>query len=310
MKPFVIVNPEAGGGLGKKLWPGISKEIKQQVGVFSFEETNAIGHARVLAAEAAQSGHTCIIAYGGDGTIHEVVNGLHDSKVSPLPELGIISVGTGGDFVKTLGLPKNLKEQIRIIANFHTRTVDVGHVEYRNQQGKKEERLFVNIIDAGLGAEVVRNLQGARKLFGRRLCYLTATVQACMTWSPRKVRIQMDHPADEKRWPEKILAIVIANGQYFGGGMPIAPSASAEDGYFDLIVLGKMHPLMIPIAVPLLYSRQVIRLPNVVTDRVRTLSLTSEENVNLEIDGEPIGSLPATFKVIPHYLTIKAPVKP
>ncbi len=307
-KTLVIVNPKAGGGLASRLWPRASRELRKKIGPFDFEETTAIGHARILAADAADAGYRLVVSYGGDGTIHEVINGLHDAKDSSKTALGIISVGTGSDLIKSLRIPAELSDQIKIVAGEKVQKIDLGRVSYLNHEGRQERRVFINITDAGLGAEVLRRLQRSRTFFGRRLAYLSATLVSYFAWGAKKIRITTDHPHDAahpNRFPEKILAVVVANGQYFGGGMPIAPSSSLTDGYLDVVVVGDMDPFLTTLAIPMLYSKQLVRLPNVVTDRVRSLILTSEERVDLDIDGEPIGSLPATFEILPAALKVK-----
>lgn len=300
-RAFVVVNPVSGGGRGRRDWPKVQAELKKRIGTFEFEETTAIGHARTIATDAAQAGFSPVIACGGDGTIHEVVNGIWDAAVRPA--LGIISVGTGGDLIKTLQIPRKLTDQVRIVAGKRKRTIDLGRIEYTNREEKKERRVFVNIADAGLGAEVVRQLHRSRALFGRRLAYISSTLQSYLAWEPKRIRIVTDHP-DEMTG--KTLAVVVANGRYFGGGMPIAPRADPADGYFDLVVVGELNPVKVLLAIPLLYAGQLHRLDGVRSDRVRKVTLASEEPVRLDIDGEPIGSLPATFEILPGALEVLA----
>ena len=309
-KIFVVVNPKAGGGAGRLLWPRVAAELKKRIEGFDFEESTEMGHARHIAQEAAAAGYRLIIAYGGDGTIHEVVNGIWDSCAAPKkrPILGMISVGTGGDLIKTLGIPKNLTEQVRIAAGPKTRKIDLGLVEYSTRRGKREKRVFINIVSAGLGGEVVRRLSRSRAIFGKKLAYLTATIESYIAWRPKKMTILTEHSSSEDvPWPQKPLVAAIANGRFFGGGMPIAPRANLSDGFLDLVTIGPIHPIKVPLAISFLYSQQISRLSDVHTDRVRNVSLTSEELVNLEIDGEPIGALPATFEILPAAVEVKVP---
>lgn len=310
---FVIGNPQAGGGAARLFWPRVSEELKNKLGAFDFEESTSIGHAQFIAQDAANAGYNLIVAYGGDGTIHEVVNGIWSAaRAEKKPTLGIVCVGTGADLIKTLKIPKNLSEQVKIVAKDKTRRIDLGQVEYTNRDGKKEKRVFINITSAGLGAEVLRRVGRSRTLFGRKLAYLTSTLESYLRWKPRRIVIQTDHKKNEDlSFPEKPLIVVVANGRFFGGGMPIAPTAEPSDGYFDLVVVGPISAWKVPVAIPLLYFKQFHRLENVVHDRVRSVTLTTEkpddETVDLDIDGEPVGSLPATFQILPGALEIKAP---
>lgn len=307
-KIFVVVNPEAGGGRGRVLWPQAAQELKKKLGTFDFEESTAIGHAQYLAADAAKAGYTVITAFGGDGTVHEVANGLMEADASSRPALGIICVGTGADFVKTLGIPPGLSDQIRIAAGTKSRRVDLGRVRYTSLSGGVESRYFVNIASAGLGAEVVRRAPRFRSFLGRKPAYLAATLDAYLHWKPQKVTIKTEHgTAAGVAWPDKPLIVAIANGRFFGGGMPIAPGADPSDGYFDLVAIGQFPAYQVPVALSLLYSKQIHRLKQVRHDRVRRVELASEGRVDLDIDGEPIGSLPAVFEIIPSALEVKAP---
>lgn len=297
MNPFVIVNPAAGGGR-EKVW---------DMGGFDHAVTSRPGDARVLAKKVAREGYGTVVACGGDGTIHEVVNGIYEAGASPQPALGILSAGTGGDLIKTLQIPKGWKEQLKVISNGNRQTIDLGRVTYTNRKGKKESRVFVNIADAGLGAEVVRRLPRARDLFGRKLAYLFSTLASFLAWKPAEIRIETDPSIDFRNGPKKSLSVVIANGRYFGGGMPIAPAADPSDGLFDLVTVGAMNPLTALLAVPLLYTGRLTRLSGVRMSRVKKIRLTSQEKVGLDIDGEPVGSLPVTFEILPRAMEVLVP---
>lgn len=307
-KIFVVVNPQAGGGRGRILWPRAAQELKKRLGSFDFEESTAIGHAQCQAADAAKAGYSLVIAYGGDGTIHEAANGLMEADAASRPVLGIVCVGTGADFVRTLNIPSNLSEQIRIAAGTKSRRIDLGRVRYTGLSGGTESRYFINIASAGLSAEVVRKTPKFRSMLGRKPAYLAATLDAYLHWKPQKITIATEHGSPAAvAWPEKPLIVAVANGRYFGGGMPIAPGADPSDGFFDLVVIDRIPAYQVPAVLPLLYSKQIHRLKQVRHDRVRRVELASEGRVDLDIDGEPIGSLPAVFEIIPSALEVKAP---
>jgi YegS/Rv2252/BmrU family lipid kinase len=307
-KTFVVVNPEAGGGRGRVLWPRAAQELKKKLGAFDFEESTAIGHAQVLAADAAKAGYSLVVAYGGDGTIHEAANGLMESDAASRPVLGIVCVGTGADFVRTLNIPSGLSEQIRIAAGTRSRRIDLGRARYTGLSGGMESRYFINIASAGLGAEVVRRTPRFRSFLGRKPSYLAATLDAYLHWKPQKMTIVTEHgTASPVAWPEKPLIVAIANGRFFGGGMPIAPDADPSDGFFDMVAIGQFPAYQVPLALSLLYSKQIHRLKQVRHDRVRRVELASDGRVDLDIDGEPIGSLPAVFEILPSALEVKAP---
>jgi diacylglycerol kinase (ATP) len=305
-KVFVVVNPTAGGGAGHRLWPEAAQELRKRVGTFDLEETTAIGHAQYLAADAANAGYTLVIAYGGDGTVHEVVNGLMEGRTPEKPTLGILCTGTGGDFVKSLDLPGDLKEQVRIACGTRSRRIDLGQIRFVNATNEEETRYFVNIASCGISADVVRRTPRYRSVLGRKSAYLAATLDSYLHWSPKKITISTEHGVLEN-WPAKPTTVVVANGKFFGGGMPIAPGADPSDGYFDLVSVDKVPAYQVPLFLSLLYSRQIHRMKRVHHDRVRKVHLRSEGRVDLDIDGEALGSLPASFEIVPSALEVRTP---
>jgi diacylglycerol kinase (ATP) len=305
-KVFVVVNPSSGGGVGHRLWPQASQELKKRLGTFDFEETTAIGHAQYLATDAARAGCSLVIAYGGDGTIHEVANGLMEARTQTKPALGIICTGTGGDFVRTLALPSDLADQVRIACGGKSKTIDLGRIRFTGISGQEDSRYFINIASCGISAEVVRRTPRYRAVLGRKPAYLAATLASYFRWKPKKVTLATDH-GPLTGWPERPMTIVVANGRFFGGGMPIAPNADPSDGYFDLVAIDQMPAYSVPVFLSLLYSRQIHRMKRVYHDRVRKVHLVSEGRVDLDIDGEPLGSLPASFEIVPAALDVRTP---
>lgn len=305
-KAFVVVNPTSGGGAGHNLWPQAAWELRKRLGSFDVEETTSIGHAQYLAADAANMGYTLIIAYGGDGTVHEVVNGMMESKNGHRPALGILCTGTGGDFVKSVGLPKRLSEQVKVACGLKSRRFDLGLIRFVNAMGEEETRYFVNIASCGISAEVIRRTPRYRSLLGRKPAYLAATLDAYLHWKPKKIAIATEHGTLET-WPQNPLTVVVANGRFFGGGMPIAPAADPSDGYFDLVAVDNIPSYKVPLFVSLLYSKNIHRMKGVHHDRIRKVLISSEGRVDLDIDGEAVGSLPASFEIVPSALEVRTP---
>jgi len=305
-KIFVVVNPQAGGGAAQRHWESIAGLLRKKLGPFDSGESNAMGHAQYLAADAANAGYSLIVAYGGDGTINEVVNGIMETKQGARPTLGVLSMGTGGDFLRTLGLPSKTEDQIRVLAGQKTKKIDLGRITYLNASEETETRYFANIASAGLSAEVIKRTPKYRSLLGRKPAYLAATLDAHLHWSPKKIRIVTEH-GEMSHWADKPTMIAVANGRCFGGGMPIAPHADLADGYFDLVVVGKIPAYQVPLAMGLLYSKKLHRLKAVHDDRVRKVELLSQGRVDLDIDGEALGHLPASFEIIPSAIEVKTP---
>jgi YegS/Rv2252/BmrU family lipid kinase len=311
-KVFIVINPEAGGGAARKLWPQIDRQLRKILGSFDFEETTATGHGRLLAHDAAKAGYLLVVACGGDGTIHEVVNGLNDARPSAreaIPQrLGIISMGTGGDLIRTLGYPRNWRDQILLLRDQKTRQIDLGTIDFvaGHLDGRQREtRVFINEVDIGLGVDVVQRIRKTVRVFGKKLAYLTATAQSFLLWKPIPVVIRKEDEEEERCVP---VSLVVANGRYYGSGIPVAPRADPFDGLLDLVVMRKMNPIATAMASPLLYAGKHLRLPNVSYDRVTEVSLKSDGGeVKVDIDGEPVGFLPVTIGIRPKALEVICP---
>ena len=167
MNPYtkVIVNPTAGAGKTAREWPRI-KSLFRRYGIrFEYELTGGPGHATELARSAALDNYDMVVSVGGDGTINEIVNGIYTSGNIERTTLGIISTGTGGDYIRTLGVPHSYEEACQCLLQQKKRTVDLGIVEYTNK-GQTTERVFVNFAGMGFDAEIARRTTHQFKTLG------------------------------------------------------------------------------------------------------------------------------------------------
>ncbi len=167
----VIVNPAAGAGKTAKKWPMIMSLLKSLGLEFEHDVTEAPGHAIELTKSAVQKGYELVVAVGGDGTIHEVVNGLYETGDTADVAVGIINTGTGADYIRTIGVPRRYKEACECLLSANRRTVDLGVIEYTNG-GQAQKRLFVNFAGLGFDAEVVRATTEKFKAMGDVPSYL------------------------------------------------------------------------------------------------------------------------------------------
>src|SRR3989440_1915160 len=150
---LVIVNPASADGATRENWPKIASDLRTHFGAFTVSFTEAVGHARELAAEAAKQGTKLIIACGGDGTISEVANGIIESNEET--ELGILPSGTGGDFRRSLKLSTNIATAARALRHGRPRALDVGRVTFVNDAGERETRYFINVASFGMSTAVL-----------------------------------------------------------------------------------------------------------------------------------------------------------
>ena len=267
--------------------------------------TESVGQATLLARGAVIAGYEMVVAVGGDGTVNEVVNGLFSNGTVPDRSLilGVIPLGSGCDLARSLRIPSDTVEAVKAVENNGTRRIDLGRAEFVNLNGEREKRVFINIADLGGGGLVVQKANRAPRILGRRPNYLWGILAAAITYKARMVHVSVDG-----REPARLAMknLIIANGEYFGRGFHAAPQAKMDDGLFDIINVGVFGTLEGLRNVPKLYKGTHLDLDKVTFLRGRKVEARSDEEVLLEMDGELVGKLPATFEVIPDAINITA----
>jgi YegS/Rv2252/BmrU family lipid kinase len=299
MTAFVIVNPKAGHT--KRDWRKIKTALESVFPLMQVVESHARGEAARLVRAALKDGHLDIIAVGGDGTINEVANGFFENgaPVSPDAVLGFVSTGRSGDFRRTFGIPAGYEAAIGRLKQSRIRRLDVGHVACLSPRGEPVGRYFVNAASFGLWARMAARINSAR-LFGAAF----QSFAALAGWHSQRLRLFTDAGYDEIAG---ITNVAVANGRWFGGGLKVAPAAEPGDGLFDIVVMGgtPRHKLF-----PLWRSWRNGKEPNQLR-RVRAAHLTVAPTVDthgavlVEADGESVGTLPATFQILPGAINIR-----
>lgn len=312
--PVVIINPESASGATRDAWPKIASDLGQHFGAFKPVFTSATGDGVQLAAEAARKGASLIIACGGDGTISEVANGILSSGTNA--ELGILPSGTGGDFRKTLKISTRTSEAARILRTGKTRLLDVGSATFINRRGEHETRYFIGVASFGMSADVIGRVKEAgdsgqiakvSKWLSGRLSFATAMAETALKSQPTRVAVQLDEDAERHM---TVANLCIANARYFGGGMKIAPQAKLDDGKFDVVSVGDMGAARILANAPRLYIGAHLSIPEVghaLASKVIARQLNDAEQIEIEIDGELPGYLPATFQILAKALRVRCP---
>jgi YegS/Rv2252/BmrU family lipid kinase len=296
----VIVNPEAGAGKTRRLWPQIKSLFHGHGLRFEHDITEAPGHAIELAAHAARNGYDLIVSVGGDGTVNEIVNGIHASGNLENSLLGIVSTGTGSDYIRTVGVPRHYEDACRRFLRPEKRKVDLGIVEYM-KNGSRAERLFVNFAGTGFDAEIVRRTTQQFKSLGGLLSYLCSTVATILMYGNKKVSLKVDGEETER----KVCTVIMNNGKYGGGGMFTAPGADLADGLLDVLVVGDMSKPSLLYSLPRIYKGTHLTLSAVSLKKAKEIEIKSlGPRMHLQADGELLGELPARFRVLPSALNI------
>ncbi|OGN99536.1 MAG: hypothetical protein A2Y90_02180 [Chloroflexi bacterium RBG_13_52_12] len=295
----VIVNPTAGAGKTGRLWPRIMGLFKGHGLRFEHDITEAPGHAIELAKNAAKKGYDMVVSVGGDGTINEIVNGLYASGSIGDALLGIISTGTGSDYIRTVGVPRKIEDACKCFLQPKKFTVDLGVVEYK-KNGGTAERLFVNFAGMGFDAEIVRRTTQQYKSLGALPSYLMGTLTTILTYRNKDISLILDGEETERR----VCTVVMNNGRYGGGGMFTAPNADIADGLFDVMIIENISKLDLLYSLPRVYKGTHLTHPKVTMKRAKTIEIRSTQKMQLQADGELLGEVPARIRILPLALNI------
>lgn len=300
---LVIVNARAGGGAAHTVYRRIEHAISDAVGLADVAFTDGPGHAIELAEGAAARGAERVLVCGGDGTVNEVVNGLlKGAEAGSRPTLCVLSGGTGGDLRRTLGTP-SVRDSLALLAKGQVRSIDVGRVTAQDVETDLPfTRHFLNVASFGLGGLVDRHVHAFSAL-GGRAAYGVATALSLWGWKNPLIRLQIegDQPVDVEM---RAVTVAIANGRFFGGGMCVAPDALPNDGLLDVTIIGDLRRRDLIRASATLYGSDGLTHPAFVSKKATRVRAESDERVLLDIDGEPLGCLPATFELEPDALSV------
>ncbi len=296
----VIVNPAAGAGKTGKAWPIIREVFSREGLQFEHAVTEGPGHAIELAVAAAGRGFETVVSVGGDGTVNEIVNGLHRSGAREKVSLGFVSTGTGSDYARTLGTSRDAAVACRRLMEPQTRNVDLGVVEF-GTNGGRQERLFANFAGLGFDAEIVRRTTQQYKSLGSLMSYLLAAFGTLVSYRNKDVTIKIDGEETQHR----ICTVIMNNGRYGGGGMNTAPNAELDDGLFDVLIVGDISKPDFIFSLPRLYKGTHLTHRKIRLKQAREIEIASRNGpLPLQADGELLGEAPAKFRILPKALKV------
>lgn len=303
---FLVMNPASAGGRTHRNWPAIATALRSAGVPFDLHRTAAAGDATQAVRSALAGGYRTVVVVGGDGTLNEVVNGFFDREGVPIggdAMLALLPSGTGGDFRRAVAIPAGLDAAARLIASRTSRRIDAGRVDFADGQ----RRFFVNIADCGMGGEVAARVnRGGRKGGGARgsATFLAISLSTLLRYASRIAHIDIDGT----RIDRDVRSVVVANGRYFGGGMLIAPGAELDDGRFDVVIIGETGRTRALVGIPSLYRGRHVRRPEVEVHRARVVRVSCDGAPMLfDVEGEQVGTTPATLTCLPGAISICAP---
>ncbi|NLL89618.1 MAG: diacylglycerol kinase family lipid kinase [Dehalococcoidales bacterium] len=299
VKTKVIVNPVAGAKTTYRKWPVINELLQSGGMSFEYQYTEGTGHAIELAREATASGYQFVVAVGGDGTVNEVANGILQARDSSEATIGIISTGTGGDFIRTAGITRDYIKASSCLHGAERRMIDVGVVDF-TKNNQPSRRYFINSAGVGFDAQAIEAASRLPKIFGGTVPYVLGLLKSVISYRNKLLEVCFNDRCEQR----KVLTMVMANGCYFGGGMCIAPNADIYDGVFDVVCVGDVGKIDLLKTFPKIYKGTHITHPLVKIERSSHVEIKSADKVFIEADGEFLGECPASFRIIPAALSL------
>lgn len=302
VRTLVVVNPRSRGGATERQFASLEPRLRDCLGGFEVEWTRAPRDAERIAREGVRAGIERIVVAGGDGTTSEVVSGLLSAQLGNYAEVAPLPLGTGGDMLRTLGVPRQLDRALEGIAAGNSRKVDAGRVRYTDRGGRQRTAHFLNVTSFGVSGLITELVNRATKAFGGRVSFLLGTLRGIARYQPEEVRIRVQ---GELVHDGPLVLGTAANGRFFGGGMHVAPRAEPADGLFDVVVVPGFSKARLLRELPRIYRGTHLEVPEVSLHRGQHIEAEAAPGrVWVEIDGEPLGMLPASIEVLPAAISV------
>jgi YegS/Rv2252/BmrU family lipid kinase len=300
---FVIVNPASGASTTGRRWDRLATILRSSLGDFEHAVTQAPGDATRLSRAALRDGFEMVVSVGGDGTLNEIVGGFFEEGLPVAPEavLGVISLGTGSDFGRTLA-QRDVESACARLAGRNTRAIDVGLARFTSHDGAPCTRMFINVASFGVSGLVARLVSSRLKAISGQLAFTLATLRALAVYRDQTVTLEFDDS------PPRSMALTngaFGNGRFFGAGMQVAPAAQLDDGELDVTLWSGFGLWAFIQKRRSLYDGTHVREPGAQVLKVKRARATSPSTVLLELDGESVGMLPLEIEVRAGALRLK-----
>lgn len=302
MRTAVIVNPKSANGRTGRDWRRIEPEVHAACAPDAILHTEHVGHAVALTRELLTEGYTQIVSAGGDGTHHEVVNGFFRDEriVNPAARMAILPQGTGSDLARSLHL-RTLPDALAALRTGTVRTVDVGLAWFKDHHGDDAHEYFLNCAHIGFGGHVADRVNRTSKALGGFASFLLGVLRGLATYRCPIMTVSVGNHCISGR----IHDVVIANAQWDGGGMFIAPNAALDSGTFEVYVIDELGVFAALRNLHKVYKGRLMDRPDIVQHfRATSIEAHSAEQVLINLEGEQPGRLPASFQILPGILSL------
>lgn len=300
---FVIINPVAGAGHGLEDFPQIEKQLRNNHIVHDSVFTEHKSHAVELTVKAVNDGYRRIIVVGGDGTFNEVVNGLYIQKTcSPTDVLlAVVAAGTGNDWIRMFGIPRNYGSAIKAIAQGNSFLQDVGKIRFTEAQ-YQQDRYMANVAGLGFDALVI-SIYNHLKLKGKSggWLYPFSIIKGYFSYKSKGVQIEADN---RTVYRNLLFSLAIGICKYNGGGLQQLPSAVANDGLLDMTIIKPIHWWNIIFRLRKLVNGEIYDIGHVMHFQAKKIHIESAPAILLETDGELQGETPIDIEIIPNGIRV------
>ena len=298
---YIIANPASGGGAVRKRWPAIEQLLQELGFSYSVHFTQYPGHATRLAEDVILKGHRHLLGIGGDGTNHEIANGILGQRFVASAEItyALLPVGTGNDWARHYRLARAPRQRLQDILLGKTVLQDAGLVQYQ-RDGQPEQRYFVNV--AGLAYDGYIGRQLLQHRVTSRLQYLLLIMQYLFRYRLTKARIIYD----QRQVEDYFYTINVGICRYSGGGMQFVPQAVPDDGLFALTFARRLQKWEVIAQTARFYNGTLLRHPKVEGYQARAIQVEAAEDAPtlLEADGEFLGETPVAFTLLEKALRV------
>jgi YegS/Rv2252/BmrU family lipid kinase len=298
----VIVNPHAGRRHVGDEVPELERNLRARGLSYRLMRTGGPGDATRMATEALRDGSRFLVAVGGDGTVHEVVNGMFEDGHPIVDDvvLGVVAAGSGCDFIRTFGLPGDATRACNHLVGENTYPLDVGRITFRASDGAERSVYFANVAEAGLGAAVAARAERMSPRLGQAKYFLGFWL-VMPRFKLAHVRVQ----ADRRTFEGPAYLVVVGNAQYYGGGMRISPRSYPGDAILDVLVFKGPKSDSFTL-LPKIYRGDHVPNDHVAELRVRReLTIDADRPLPIEADGEVLGTTPATVEILAQAIRLK-----
>jgi diacylglycerol kinase family enzyme len=291
----VVVNPAAGGGRAGGVWERLLRDAPELAAARLVAAADVESCVRELDEQLAGDAEA-VVAVGGDGTAHLVVNRLLETGTAGRVAFGLVPAGTGSDLARCLGLPRHPLDGWRRLRDAAPRRIDA--LEVTTDAGAR--RFVVNVASAGVSGAVDERVNAIAHR--GRFTFHRETLAALWHYEPVPCRVHVD---GEELYDGGFFVVAIANGRSFGRGMRIAPRASLDDGLADVVLIEPLPFWRVPLRMPRLLAGRHLGLDGVLFTRARTVRLEPRGAMPpFDVDGETLASGPATIRVLPGALRV------